>query len=64
MKLYACRPNDLQDIDGAAENNQLDWDLLDKLVYSSDEASASCLSERRYQEMVEAYERFKRRWLR
>lgn len=64
MKLYACRPNDLQDIDGAAQSGLLDWELLDRLVYSGDEAKGSCLSERRYWEMTEAYERFKGRWLR
>ncbi|MGN0078427.1 MAG: DUF6036 family nucleotidyltransferase [Coriobacteriales bacterium] len=63
MKLYACRPNDLQDVDGAAQCGLLDWGLLDRLVYNDDEAKASCLSERRYEEMIEAYEHFKRRWL-
>ncbi len=61
MKLYAERPNDLQDIDGAAMQGLIDWDLLEKLVYDPNEAQASILAERRYHEMVDAYERFKER---
>lgn len=61
MKLYAERPNDLLDIDGAANEGLVDWDLLEHLVYSPDEAPASALSTRRYREMVDAYERFKER---
>lgn len=61
MKLYAERPNDLQDIESAANKGMVDWDLLEKLVYDKDEAAASSLSERRYNEMVASYERFKAR---
>lgn len=60
MKLYAARPNDLQDVQSAAINNKIDWKLLEHLVYDKDEAKASCLSERRYKEMVIEYEEFKR----
>lgn len=62
MKLYAERPNDVQDVDAAAERGAIDWQLLDHLVYDSDESKASALSERRYREMVGAYERFCERW--
>ena len=62
MKLYAERPNDVQDIDAAAERGAIDWQLLDRLVYDQDESKASALSERRYQEMVGSYERFCERW--
>lgn len=62
MKLYAERPNDVQDVDGAVERGALDWGLLERLVYGRDEAAASALSERRYKEMTEAYERMRRRW--
>lgn len=62
MKLYAERPNDVQDIDAAAERGAIDWQLLDRLVYDPDESKASALSERRYQEMVGSYERFCERW--
>lgn len=61
MKLYAERPNDMQDIESAACKGMIDWDLLEKLVYDKDEAAASSLSERRYDEMVASYERFKAR---
>ena len=62
MKLYAQRPNDLQDIDGAASNGSIDWTLLDTLVFGEDEAKASSLIERRYDEMVRAYKDLKARW--
>ena len=61
MKLYAERPNDVQDIDGAAKAECFDWNLLEKLVYGKNEAAASALSETRYKEMTEAYERMKAR---
>ncbi len=61
MKLYADRPADLLDIDGAAEKGLVDWGLLERLVYDADEAPASALAPRRYREMVDAYERFKAR---
>lgn len=62
MKLYAQRPNDLQDIDGAVSSGKLDWRVLEHLVMDDDEAAASCLSERRYGELVRAYEALKARW--
>jgi len=52
----------LQDIDGAIASGQMDWGLLETLVYGEDEAKASCLVERRYEEMVRAYETIKARW--
>ncbi len=58
MKLYAERPHDLQDMDNAARQGLVDWELLDHLVRASDEAQASALSARRYREMLGAYERF------
>lgn len=61
MKLYAERPNDLQDIDSAVDKGGVDWKLLERLVYDPNEAKASCLAPRRYKEMVDAYERYKKR---
>lgn len=61
MKLYAERPQDIQDLDSAAASGQIDWALLDRLVHDPDEAQASALSERRYREMVGAYQRFRGR---
>lgn len=58
MKLYAQRPNDMQDIESAANRNLIDWNLLERLVRDPSEAAASALSERRYKEMVSAYECF------
>lgn len=62
MKLYAERPNDVQDIDGAVQSGRLDWDKLEHLVYGDNEAKASALSDKRYREMTEAYERLKARY--
>lgn len=61
MKLYAERPNDIQDVDGAVSANEVNWELLERLVYSKDEAAASALSQRRYSEMKSAFERMKER---
>lgn len=63
MKLYAQRPNDMQDIESAAQQGKLNWSLLDMLVFDPDEAAASSLSPRRYGEMVDAYKRFRERFL-
>lgn len=62
MKLYAQRPNDMQDIESAASRGQIDWNLLEKLVMDPDEAAASALSPRRYREMVDGYLDFKERF--
>lgn len=59
MKLYAQRPNDLQDIRSAAQRNLIDWDVLEHLVYDEDEAKSSNIVVRRYSEMVDAFNRFK-----
>lgn len=61
MKLYAWRPNDQADLTSPEVIASMDWDLLDKLVNDPDEAAASVLSERRYQEMLVAYREY-RRW--
>lgn len=62
MKLYAQRPNDIQDVESAAKADLINWDLLEYLVYNDDEARASTNIERRYNEMVDAFERFKEAW--
>lgn len=62
MKLYAERPADIQDIDEAARIGRIDWELLNRLVHDPEEALASVLSRRRYDEMLGAYERFRERW--
>ena len=62
MKLYAQRPNDVQDIDGAISAGRVNWNLLDRLVHDENEAAASCISDRRYAEMLSAYDDLKSRW--
>ena len=59
MKLYAARPNDNADIRSPMVLQRLDWTKLEHLVYGEDEARASVLSQRRYQEMVSAYEAYR-----
>ncbi len=61
MKLYSCRPNDIEDLESPAMLAAIDWDVMDRLVYGKDEAAASALSRRRYDEMASAYEKFARR---
>lgn len=61
MKLYGWRPNDRADLESPAFLERVNWDVLDRLVYGPDEAHASALSERRYDEMVSVYEDYARR---
>ena len=49
-------------VDGAAQRGLIDWELLEKLIYDHNEASASALSPNRYKELVYFYEQFKRKW--
>lgn len=64
MKLYAWRPNDISDLTSPQVLERMDWALLDKLVHDNDEARASALVERRYQEMVGIYEQYKEAYAR
>lgn len=59
MKLYADRPSDRIDVESAVRRGAISLDKLDQLVYGEDEAAASALNERRYREMIWAYERMK-----
>lgn len=61
-KLYAMREPDLDDITNEGVLKDLNWDLLEHLVYDKDEASASVLSVRRYREMTRNYENYKREY--
>lgn len=58
MKLYGVRPNDLQDINSEEVINNIDWDMMDYLVFDHDEAYSSNLIRRRYYEMVEEYKKY------
>jgi hypothetical protein len=62
MKLYAWRPNDIEDITSSATLSKVDWDKLDMLVYDPNEAQAAALVPRRYAEMVAIYEDYRRRY--
>ena len=61
MKLYGWRPSDQQDLESPAMLDAIDWTKLDRLVFDPDEAMASALSPRRYQEMASIYADFARR---
>jgi hypothetical protein len=58
-KLYAMRPPDIKDLRSPEVLAQINWELLDHIVYDKDEAKASALNERRYSEMVQAYEDYR-----
>ncbi|MGI6032757.1 MAG: DUF6036 family nucleotidyltransferase [Coriobacteriales bacterium] len=62
MKLYALRPNDLSDLKSPEFLARIDWVTLRHLVYDPDEAPASALSERRWREMADSFERYERGW--
>lgn len=64
MKLYAWRPNDIEDITSPAFLERLNWEQLEYLVYNDNEAKASALSERRYNEMVHIFEMYKEQYRR
>lgn len=62
MKLYAWRPNDIADLTSADFLAKVDWKQLDYLVMDTGEARASCLSDRRYNEMLATYRHYVREW--
>lgn len=64
MKLYAWRPNDVADITSPSVLEAIDWGVLERLIYDPMEAQASCLSERRYQELVATFEQYRKAWKR
>jgi hypothetical protein len=58
-KLYAMRPPDIKDLRSPEVVSHIDWELLEHIVYDKNEAVASALNERKYGEMVQAYEDYK-----
>lgn len=62
MKLYAWRPNDIDDLTNTDFLAKVDWEKLDHLVMDAGEARASCLSDRRYNEMLATYRRYVCEW--
>ena len=62
MKLYALRPNDIEDLSSPNVLARINWELLVHLVYSDGEAKASCQSDRRYQDPLYAYREYEGRY--
>ena len=61
-KLYSFRDTDLQDIENPAVRESLNWDLLAHLATDDNEAKASALNDRVYQEFLARYETYIKRW--
>ena len=61
MKLYAWRDTDIDNLCNPTFASQLDWDLLEHLVYKEAPLSraADIDKDRRYQEMINTYEHYK-----
>ena len=55
MKLYAWRGKDVDDLTSDGTLSCVDWDLLDYLVTSDNEARASVLSDMTYQTLLYRY---------
>jgi len=60
-KLNAMRPPDIIDIYSEDVLAKIDWDLLENLVLGENEAKASALNERNYNELLGAYKDYIRR---
>mgnify|MGYP007096547360 CR=1 FL=1 len=61
-KLCSHRDTDLADVENPTVRENLDWDLLDYLAHSENEAKASAMNDRCYQEFLIRYETYVRRW--
>lgn len=61
-KLYSHRDTDYMDIISPDVVNQLDWDLLRRLATADDEARSSTLNERGYQEFLNSFYDYERRF--
>lgn len=57
MKLYSWRRQDQIDLTGPEMLAELDFNLLERLIYDENEARASSLTSLSYRKMVEVYER-------
>ena len=58
MKLYAWRGKDVDDLTSDGTLSCVDWDLLDYLVTSDNEARASVLSNMMYQTLLYRYQEY------
>lgn len=61
-KLHSPRDTDLRDIESEAVINSVDWALLEKLALDENEARASALNERSYNEFKSHYDNYVRRF--
>ena len=61
-KLYSGRATDIQDIIDPKVLKQIDWDRLEYLATSEEEAMASALNEFRYAEFLDSYHTYVGRW--
>jgi transglutaminase-like putative cysteine protease len=59
-KLYSFRAADRQDLISDAVLRELDWDLLAHLALDENEAKASALNERAYQDFLYDYGQYVR----
>jgi len=57
-KLYSFRDDDYADVCNMAE--KINWDILAKLAFDEDEAKASALNEKNYQDFLVNYRRFEK----
>lgn len=61
-KLYSGRATDMQDVVDPGVLKEIDWERLDQLATSEDEAMASALNEFRYTEFLDTYKTYVGRW--
>ena len=61
-KLYSGRPTDVQDIIDPKVIEMIDWNRLEYLAKSEEEAQASAINPFRYREFLDSYERYVERW--
>ena len=60
-KLYSMRPVDKSDIEANEVVNNINWSLLEKLVFDEDEAKASALNDKNYMDLVANYKEYARK---
>ena len=61
-KLCSFRDTDRADVESETVREALDWNLLDHLARDEDEAKASALNDRCYNEFLTRYEEYVSRW--
>jgi len=61
-KLYSMRPTDKSDIESKEVLMHMDWDLLERLAVADDEARASALNDRNYNDFKMSYDEYVERF--